>query len=166
MQVLPRYINYGNMLYETLRNYYSVNNAGEMTWLYKFCAACIGTMQAPFNTYFYARQQNCFIVQGTWQMGQLTQILNYLYDPLFYRIYITQSKSLAPGLPVFGYVTGVHSPEFGGDSPDAFRAFGDAPDYSILTIHVPADLGLLLSYLTATVAQMALAGIQYQIVTF
>jgi hypothetical protein len=162
-----RYINYGNMLYECLRNYYSVNKAGSLTWLYKILAACVVPMAQPFNDYYAARVINLLVAQCAWQVGQLTNVLNYLFDPLLQNIYIGQSLSLAPVAPVFAEVTPCNLPKFGGVSPAAFRKFNDPAALSELAIYVPDYLTAdQLAALTAVVAQIALTGIPYQIITY
>jgi len=161
-----RSVDYGKMLYESLRNYYSVNKAGNLTYLYLFCAACVATMQDPFNTYYTARVTNILVAQCAWQVGQLTNVLNYLFDPVSKRIYIGQSVSLAPVAPEFGSVTPLNIPEFGGVSTPAFREFGDHAYMTGLIFYVPTALAADVPAITAIIAQIALTGISYTIQLF
>lgn len=166
MAAQPRNINYGFMLYESLRNYYSVNAAGNMTWLFKMLAAIVAPLQQPFNAYYAARVINILVAGCAWQIGQLTNVLNFLFDPTLARIYITQSVNISPAAPEFGYTTPVNAPKFGYVSPVGVRTFGSKPETSIVTFNVPTALSIILSQIEAVVAQVALTGIPYQFVLY
>lgn len=157
-------INYGKMLYESLRNYFSVNYQGEITWLYKFCAACIQPLQAPFDAYAIARAKNHIIAQCRWQIGQLTNTLNHLYDATLARIYITQSALTSISDPEFAYAPTHFDATFGDAVLIDERTFTDRAGTTLVTIHVPVSVDL--SDLIATVEQIRVQGIPYLIETF
>lgn len=152
------------MLYETLRAYYSVNSAGKVNWLYKYCACLIQPLIAPLQQYETQRIVNGLIANSKFQIGQLTNVLNYLYDSTLNRIFITQGFYDQTVARNFNEAPILFARNFG-ETPIAFaRNFGDTPRYVGVIIHVPASANL--SQLTATVAQMALEGLQYQIIVF
>jgi hypothetical protein len=161
-----RSINYGRMLYEALRNYYSVTTANELSILFKYSAACVAIMQQPFDDYNTERQTAWLIAQCAWEIGQLTNVLNFLYDPSLKRIYISQSVQLSPAAPGFAYTTPENAPGFAYVSPVGARGFFNLPDRTKLTFYVPSALTSILSQIAATIAQVAIEGIEYQILTF
>lgn len=150
------------MLYETLTGFFSINEAGNATWLYKFCAACLSVLQNPFASFSAFRTKELLIAGCAWQVGQLTNVLNYLYDPIQNRITITQSTITPEFFWKFAYAPSMFLGQFG-SPPLAFLFPFGGQAVSEVTINVPA--GIDLPDLTATVAQIAIAGIPYQIVT-
>lgn len=162
-----RNIDYGKMLYETLRNYFSVNANGQISILYKYLAAIIQPLVLPFNNYAAQRSVNGLVASCAWQIGQLTNVLNYLFDSTLNRIYITQGMFLQILVPEF---TGdgnskVFVKEFGsGVSGVMVKEFQEELSYQATTIHVPVSVNL--SALIAIVEQIRLQGIIYVISTF
>ena len=158
-----RHVDFPVVLYESLRAYYSVNSEGKANWLYKLCAANIQPMQSPWNTYESLRATNGLIAGGKFQIGDLTNILNYLYDNTLNRIFITQGFYEQTVVREFGSAIA-----FGrkfGETPIIFaREFGDPVKFVGAVIHVPAASNV--SQITATVAQMAIQGLVYSIITF
>lgn len=151
------------MLYETLTGFYSINSAGQVSWLYKFCAACLSILQVPFNNFVVFRTKEYIIANCKFTIGQLTNVLNYLYDPVQNRISITQSTVGAVFFWKFAYPPSLFLSDFG-SAPLAFlETFGSRVAVSAVTINVPPGIDLI--DLTATVAQIAISGIPYQIVT-
>ena len=156
-----RHVDFPVCLYESLRTYYSVNSQGKVNWLYKLCAANIQPMQCYWTTYEQLRATNGLIAGGKFQIGNLTNILNYLYDNVLNRIFITQ-----------GFYEQTVAREFGsaiafgrqfGETPILFaREFGDAILFVGAVIHIPTSANL--SQVTATVAQMAIRGVSYTII--
>lgn len=159
-----RHIDLPALLYECLRAYYSVNSQGQVNWLYKYCAALVQPLQAPFEAYEAQRAQNGLIANSKFQIGQLTNVLNYLYDNILNRIFITQGKVNQTVARVFAEPPILWARDFG-ETPIAFaRGFNDPVTFTNAIIHVPATANV--SQLTATVAQMALQGLSYIIETF
>lgn len=160
-----RHIHYGRQLYETLRAYYSVNASGNLSVLYKYLIAILQVMQAPFDEYDKYRTKEAIIAGCKWQIGQLTNVLNYLYDTTLNRIYITQSDIANIADPTFDYPP-IHFDGTFDDAPPAIfeRTFTDRVATTLVTINVP--VGVNLSDLTATVEQIKLKGIPYKIETF
>lgn len=158
-------INYGRMLYEAMRNYFSVNTSGELSWLFKFCAAIVQPLQAPFDAYATARAKSHIIAQCRWQMGQLKNTLNYIYDSTLSRIYITQSVITVISDPEFAY-TPVNFDGVFEETPAVIneRTFNDRASTSAVIIHIPASIDL--DDITATIEQIRVQGIPYQIETF
>lgn len=159
-----KHISYGKLLYETLRSYYSVNVSGNISIMYKFLLAIIQVLQAPFDGYEIYRTKEAIIANCKWQIGQLTNVLNFLYDPTLSRIFITQSIVLPVADPTFAYNPDNFDAVFAED-PEIFeRTFSDKVASTLVTINVP--IGVNLTDLTATIEQIKLTGIPYIIQTF
>lgn len=151
------------MLYETLGGAFSITKDAQVSDLYKFSAACISVFQGPFNDFAAFREKQYLIANCKCQIGQLTNVLNYLYDSIQNRIYITQSTANPEFFWKFAYPPAMFLGRFA-DAPKRFlRRFGDKSSASLVTVVVPAGLPNL-SDLTATVAQIFLTGIPYQII--
>lgn len=159
-----RNINYPKSLYESVRNYFAVNTSNEITILYKYLACFLEPLIGPFDEYVLFRTRQALIAQCKWQIGQLTNLLNYLYDSTLNRIFITQSQILALSAPKFAYTTEVQLRGFGVPAQGQVRKFGDQSSISNVVIHVPVSVNL--SSLTAVVEQVRVQGIPYEIVTF
>lgn len=152
------------MLYEALRNYFSVNAAGDMSILYKYLAAFVGPLQAPFDAYDTYRIKEALIASCKWQIGQLTNVLNYIYDSALKRIFITQSVLTVIADPMFEYAPVNFDVEFT-ETPTIFeREFGDRVAASLVTINIPSAVNE--SDLIATVEQIRMQGIPYTINVF
>ena len=156
---------YGRMLYETLRNYYSVNSKGQISILYKYLIAIISPMQAPFDTFDIARIKSRLIAQCKWQIGQLTNVLNFLYDVTLSRIYITQSVADPVSATTFAYPAILQAFVFNEISTASLntqaRTFFDLASKSDVIVHVPDTVNI--PDITATLEQIKLQGIAYQI---
>lgn len=160
-----RTINFPAMLRETLTDVFSLSKAGQATWGYKFCAAVLAVFLNPLADFETFRQKENLIANCKWQVGQLTYVLNYLYDRVQKRIYITQSISTPVFFWQFPYDP---SPLMLGtfdEDPLAFlQTFGSNVASSVVTIHVPVAADVV--DLTASVSQIAMDGIPYEIETF
>jgi hypothetical protein len=156
---------YGRMLYETLRNYYSVNYKGQMSILYKYIIAIVSPLQAPFDAFNLARIKSRLIAQCKWQMGQLTNVLNFLYDPLLTRIYIDQSVASPISATTFAYTAILQAYVFDEISTASLntqaRTFFDQATKSDVIVHVPDTVNI--PDITATLEQIKIQGIPYQI---
>lgn len=150
------------MLYETLTGFFSINEQGQASWLYKFCAACLSVLQNPFNSFVLFRNKEQLIAGCAWQIGQLTNVLNYLYDSIQNRITITQSTVTPEFFWKFAYPPSMFLGSFA-DAPLTYLFPFGGVAISEVTINVPP--GIDLADLTATVAQIVLSGIPYKIVT-
>lgn len=160
-----RNLDYPALLYESLTGSFSINKAGQVAVPYKFCAACLAPLVAPFADFVAFRDKEYLIANCKFQIGQLTNVLNFLYDKDLNRIFITQSVGTPEYFWEFPYLPSMYLPEFGDDvtPPVYLREFGDQTAATLVTINVPA--GINLSDLTATVAQINITGINYKIVT-
>lgn len=156
-----RNINFTALLYETLSGFLSINKAGTPTWFYKYCVACLVLLQQPFLDFVTFRNKEYLIANCKWQIGQLTNVLNYLYDSTLSRINISQAVATPEFLMEFTYPPEQFLGDFDSDPMEFWNSFGSGPATSIVTINVPA--GVDLADLTATVAQIAIAGIKYTI---
>lgn len=156
-----RSIDFTEMLYQTLTGFFSINKALLPTWGYKFCAACLTVFQGPFASFDAFRQKEYLVANCKWQIGQLTNMLNKLYDSTLNRIYITQSIANPEFFWQFAYPPSMFLSDFGTAPMQFLEQFGNVAT-TIVTIHVPNTVPL--SDLTAVVAQISITGIPYQIV--
>lgn len=158
-------INYGRLLYETLRSYFSINPVtNKITGLYKYLAAIIQPMQPAFDTYVAFRNRQAIIANCKWQIGQLTNVLNYLFDNNLKRIYITQSSSTIISDPTFHYPPKHFDDTFTWSSTIYERRFGDKLAGTLVTINIPAAVDE--ADLEAVVEQIRIEGIPYKINIF
>jgi hypothetical protein len=158
---LFRNIDYSKMLLETLRNFFSVNVAGNISILYKYALALIYPLQQPFNDYVTFRNKEFIIASCKWQIGQLTNVLNYLYDNTLNRIYITQSTITIVNDPMFQYAPYNFDSDFAA-APSIFeRGFTDKVSSSLVTINAPTAVDH--NDFVATVNQIRTLGIRYTI---
>lgn len=158
-----RNINYGRMLYETLRSYFSVNKQNKINELYKYCACLIQPLIAPFDLYAQERIINGLIANCYWQIGQLTNVLNYLYDSVENSIFITQGFQNQVNATGFAYLAIINAEGFGGTAIQ-MRGFFDRGDQADVIINVPNTVNI--GQITATINQIILQGIPYQINIF
>ena len=159
-----RNINYSRQLYEALRNYFSVNNQGQVSMLYKILLCYLQILQGPFDTYNTFRVKEALIAQCKWQIGQLTNVLNMLYDALLKRIFITQSVGTTLQATGFAYAPLIQAQGFDAPAQVQGRGFFDSANETLVSINVPAGTDLV--DLTATIEQIRVEGIDYQINTF
>lgn len=149
------------MLYETLTGFFSITAAGAVSDLYKYCAAFLSVLQTPFNSFDAFRKKEYTIANCKWQIGQLTNVLNFLYDPTQKRIYITQSFSTPTFLWKFAYPPSGFFSDFGSDPMMFLETFASKTATSAVTINVPSEIPL--DDITATIAQISILGIPYKI---
>jgi hypothetical protein len=150
------------MLLETLRGFFTVNKDGDITWLYKFCLACIYPLQTRFDAFVISRDRSKIIAQCKWTIGQLTNTLNYLFDPTSKRITITQSVISIFSAPDLNQTATKFVPDFG------LAATVFAPDWHAplqrtdLIISIPT--AIYTTEIDSVIEQIRLAGTTYSIV--
>lgn len=159
-----RTINYSRQLYESLRNYFAVNAEGQVSMLYKILLCYLQVLQPYFDTYDTFRRKEYLIAQCKWQIGQLTNVLNMIYDSALLRIYITQSAPQNLQATGFAYAAKIQARGFGVPAQVQGRGFYDASNRSTVAINVPVATDLV--DLTATIEQIRPDGILYVINTF
>ena len=159
-----RNIDYPKLLLEGLRHYFSINNSGDVSFLYKYLTAFVALFPSAFADLVAFRNKEALIAQCKFQIGQLTNLLNYFYDATLSRIYISQSVISVVADPMFQYAPVNFDSDFASAPLIEEREFGDRVNESLVTINVPT--GVNISDLTATVEQIKLQGIPYQIITF
>lgn len=158
-----RTIDYPRMLLETLRAYYSVNSDGIVNDFYRYLACIIQPLIPVFARYQSARIINAIIANCYWQIGQVTNVLNYLYDNVENRIFITQSYLNPVSASTFNVAALVNAGEFG-SNPVQLRTFNDKGDQTPVIINIPNTVNL--AQITATINQLILQGIIYEINVF
>jgi len=158
------------MLYECLGAYHSVNSAGALSYLYKFCLCCVYVLQTPFNNFDLWRIKKLLIANCRWEIGQLTNVLNMLYDPSQKRITIGQNSIV--GCFVFNIDEGESSTFVMNIDEDESTVFvpniDEAINSAMVTFYVPASIYTntpTLTSLIADIEQIRWKGILYQIVS-
>lgn len=154
-------IDYSRQLFESLRSYFSLNSNSDISILYKILICFLQPLQPAFDAYDIFRVKEALIAQCEWQIGQLTNVLNSLYDTLLARIFITQSEVTVISDPKFEYDADHWDRTFAEDETVFERPFNDRASTSLVTINVPQ--GVDLADLIATVEQIRLKGIAYNI---
>lgn len=158
------------MLFETLGAYHSVNAAGQLSYLYKFCLCCLYVLQTPFNNFDLWRIRKLLIAQCRWEIGQLTNVLNILYDPTQKRITIGQSISVNVYVPNIDegestiFVPNIDE----GESSVFVPNIDETINSSTVTFYVPASIysdPATMSLLVSDIEQIRWKGILYQIVS-
>lgn len=159
-----RSIDYGKMLYEALRSYFSVNSNGEISILFKFIYGCIFPIQKKFDEYVDFRNKKQIIANCKWQIGQLTNVLNYFFDSTLKRIYITQSNANQIVDVTFEYNAINFDLDFSQNAEIYEPIFGGQALKTSVIIMVPS--GIDLNLITSVVEQVKMNGIPYTIQTF
>jgi len=157
-------INYRKLLFESLRNFFSVTASGSISTFFKFLTAFVQPLEAPFTTFTSFRNKELLISQCKWQVGQLANVLNILYDSALLRIYCTQSDYQILSAPQFEYPTNTFFSDFGSASTIFANEFSDKVNVTIFTINVPTTV--YSSDLLATVNQIAFDGSNFTINQF
>ena len=151
------------MLMESLRAYFAVNAAGQVSILYKFLLCCLYPLQPTFNNYDTFRIKKKIIAGCKWQIGQLTNVLNYFFDPVYKRIYISQSTVTNVNAPVFEETTAILAPVFEETTSIFAPIFSGLSARSNVTFFVPNTVNM--SELISIIEQIKINGIPYQIST-
>lgn len=158
-----RKIDFGKMLLETLRTYFSVNKFGKVNRLYQYCACLIQPLIAPWATFEQQRGTSGLVANTKWQTGQLTNVLNYLFDPVKNSIYITQITLQIVSATGFAYPAIQQAGAFGGLAIQT-RGFNDRADQTPVIINIPSNVNM--AAITAIVNQIIVPGIIYEFVIF
>ena len=82
-------ISYPKMVYESLRNYFSINTNGQLSILYRYILSIVYTLQPSFDIFDDFRNRQKLIASCKWQVGQLTNVLNYLYPSNIYNFTVS-----------------------------------------------------------------------------
>lgn len=161
-----RTIYYPKMLYESLRNYYSINSDGQLSVLYKILLCCLWPLQLRWNDYETFRQNKLIIANTKWQLGQLTNVLNYLFTTT--EIYITQAVQPTINVPTIFYESETMAPTITYESDVKVPTIDNAYNIiAIVTIHVPTSIytdSNKMSELVSIIEQIIITGITYNIV--
>ena len=158
-----RKIDFSKMLYESLRAYFAVNTAGQVSIMYKFLLCCLYPLQPAFNNYDIFRIKKKIIAGCKWQIGQLTNVLNYFFDPAYKRIYISQSAVTNVDDPVFEE-TPVNFDLVFEETITIFEpVFSGLSARSNVTFMVPGSVNM--NELISVIEQIKINGIPYKIQT-
>jgi hypothetical protein len=154
------------MTYETLRNYFSVNKAGRLSILYKFLLACLWPLQQQWNTFELWRQKIWLISQCKWQIGQLTNVLNTLYDPISKRIFTTQAEAGYIFAPTIDYESDLFAPTIAVESTEFAPTILDSTLLRETIINIPSIISgddSVYSDFIATIEKIRILGLLYTI---
>lgn len=169
-----KYISYPKMLYETLRNYLSVTKVffedgvqkgGKLSDLYKYCLSILYVLQSPWDSFEMFRAQKKIIANCKWQIGQLTNVLNYFFDPIDKRIVITQSRILSLFAPMIQYESTTYAPTIDEESTTYEGTITDTSTIiAEVNFHVPSEIfnnTITMGQLISTIEQVKITGINY-----
>jgi hypothetical protein len=162
-------IYYPSLLHESLRDYFSVNKSGKLSLLYRFLLCVLLPLQAAWDIFETYRQKIWLISVCKWQLGQMQNLLNYLYDPDFKRIFLTQSTVVNIYVPVFAENTDIYVAVFAETTYIYLSTANDLPMVHPMTINIPAVISsdaLKYGDLIATVEKIRLVGLTYVVQTF
>jgi hypothetical protein len=171
-----RSINYARMLYEALRNYLSVTKVyfvdgtqygGLLSDLYKYLLSCLYMLQSPWDSFEIWRAEKYIIANCKWQIGQLTNVLNYFFDSIQLRIYITQSRTLNLFAPTIAYESTTYAPTIAYESTTYASMITEATSVIAgVNFHVPSDVfndPIAMGQLISVIEQVKITGINYVI---
>ena len=71
---------------------FTVNKAGEVSDLYKYCLCCLWPLQLVVNDYNEVRINQLELAKIKWQKGQLENYLNAKFDPVNEEIFIDETS--------------------------------------------------------------------------
>lgn len=161
-------IDYSMINYEAVRNFHAVNRAGFLSIEYRYTLACIYPLQDTFNNFDTWRQAKKIIAQCKWTIGQLTNVLNYFFDNVQNRIYISQQRISNVFVPIIAYESDVFVPEISSESTVFAPNINDAGTVlAQVTFHVPSDVyndSLVMNQLIIVIEQIKISGFSYAIV--
>jgi hypothetical protein len=157
-------INYRVMLFETLRKFFSVNSNNAISVLFTFLTAFVQLFEVPFANFVTFRNKEQLIAQCKWQVGQLANVLNILYDSTLKRIYCTQSTYNIAVSETFDYDASTFDSDFGSAPLIYENEFNDKVATTQFIINVPTDV--YNGDLVATVNQIAFTGANFTINQF
>jgi hypothetical protein len=153
------------MLYETLRSYLSINSEGKLSILYKFIYACLKPLQPWFDDFSTWRDTEKIIANCKWEIGQLTNVLNYLFDTTQKRIYISQRQYALVFAPTINYESEDFIPSLNYESTFYVPNINDI--YTVnsqVVINLPSELyedALKQSLIISVIEQIKIDGIYY-----
>jgi len=162
---MSKAINYSYLLFDTLREYFSVRSDGTISWLYKFCLACLYPLQSKFNTYDTFRIERTYVAYCNYTKGQLTNLLNKLFPStttdLFSITQRTSKQVFMAGIDTgtnIGYTT-TYSKGYTEVTTTYLYGFPYI-GYTDAIINVPSDIyDNILSAVEAIVNQIKLTGL-------
>lgn len=157
-------INYSKFLFESLRAYFAVNASGLLSLLYRYLLSCLYPLQTRFDSYAQWRNTFYLISNCKWQTGQLTNVLNRLFDPINESIYITLLGLSSLQASVYGEVTNAFATVYDEIPAAISPVYGEGLTQYLVVIHVPTNVFLNLSNITSVVEQIKISGVNYTFV--
>jgi hypothetical protein len=160
-------IQYHEMLLQTLGAYLSVNSSGKLSILYKNIYACLKPLQSWFNDFSTWRNTERIIADCRWEIGQLTNVLNYLFDTTLKRIFISQRQYALIFSPTLDYESLDFDPSMTTESAIYEPNINDI--YTVnsqVVVNLPSDLyndNYKQSEIISVVEQIKIDGIHYVI---
>lgn len=157
------------MAYESLRDYFAVNKAGKLSVLYKLLLSTLWPLQTAWNNFEAYRKKTWLISQCKWQIGQLTNLLNYLYDNTN-SILVVQSAVNQVYDPTINYAATSWDKVIGDSNTPLVSepVISDNIQMVNVIIHLPSTLVANQSNYydcISTIEKIRLLGINYNIVT-
>jgi hypothetical protein len=173
-------IEYGKLLYETLRSNLSVTkvytddtgtHGGLLSIIYRYCLSMVIYLQSYLDSFHIWRGNKWLISQCKFEIGQLTNMLRYMFDPTN-NLYISQTLVANVFVPsIVYYESSVLVPSLI-TSESSVLAPSITSQYtirSLITFHVPLDYSIIGSVkyneLVSVIEQVKFSGINYNIVS-
>jgi hypothetical protein len=137
-----------------------------MSIFYRYLLCCLYVLQHPWDAFNLWREREKIIAGCKYEIGQLTNVLNYFFDSTLNRIYITQEGYLNVFVPTF---THAYTPPPADESDVFVLTFGTPIMNNEVLIHVPAPYYTPLTSeytaLVGVIEQIKITGLNYQIVS-
>jgi hypothetical protein len=160
-------IQYHEMLLQTLGSYFSLNSSGKLSILYKSLYACLKPLQGWFNSFSTWRDTEQIIADCRWEIGQLTNVLNYIFDATQKRIFISQRQYALVFAPTINYESEDYVPSLNYESEFYVPNINDI--YTVnsqVVINLPTELyadSFKQSEIISVIEQIKIDGIYYVI---
>ena len=162
-----RIIDYPKMLYETLRNYFSINANGDLSILYRILLSCLWPLKLQWDSFVTFRNEKLIIANTKWQVGQLENVLNFFFDSELKRIKIQQSTITTLSVPTINYESIVCAPTIDYDSTICVPTINNTSlSISLVIFLLPNEIYIneAIKYqIKMVIEQIKIDGIKYEI---
>jgi len=150
-----------------MRNSFAINKAGELSIMYKFCLSCVYPLQTAFDSFETWRQRQLIIANCNYTIGQLKNVLNYLFDntnfvaPDWGRITISQAQFNYIYAPTIDDESGTDAPTITDESGTFAPTIDSDPNQKNVMFNIPSDLSGSLADILATIDQIKIDSLIY-----
>jgi hypothetical protein len=160
-------IDYGMMTFEALRNFHALNKENLLSIEYRYTLSMVWPLNLSFSDFDKWRQEKQIIANCKWTIGQVTNVLNYLFDAELKRIYISQKRVANVFAPAIDYESAILAPDIEEESAVLAPNIDDnITSLAEVKIHIPSDLynSHILGQIISVIEQIKMTGIFYNII--